>query len=315
MPKESLLIGIDGGATKTKGLITTAEGNEIATATGGSTNQYNIPLKEVRNNLQSIIENLLRQARSNVDAVRGICLGLAGVDKPEDAKRIHKLTREILPKADINVVNDSVIALYGGCLKPYGIIVISGTGSIAYGRNRRGEEFRAGGWGHILGDEGSGYAIGLQALRAVCRAADGRARSTLLSELILKALNLKSAVELIDWTKKIGGDKAQISSLSPIVEQAALAGDTTALNILNFEAEELVLAVQAVKRILFKRRETGIEVVVGGSNLCKSELYFNLFKKKAEKKLKEIKVILPRKEPVAGAILCLQLKYGFKKSE
>lgn len=315
MMRESLLIGIDGGATKTKGLITTAEGKEIATATGGSTNQYNISLKEVRNNLQSIIENLLRQARSSVDTVRGICLGLAGVDKPGDAKRIHKLAREILPQADINVVNDSVVALYGGCLKPYGIIVISGTGSIAYGRNRLGEEFRAGGWGHILGDEGSGYAIGLQALRVVCRAADGRVRSTLLSELILKALSLKSAVELIDWTKKIGGDKAQISSLSPIVERAALSGDTIALHILKSEAAELVLAVQAVKRTLFKRRETGIEVVVGGSNLCKSEIYFNLFKNQAEKKLKGIKVILPRKEPVAGAILYLQLKYGLIQSK
>ncbi|MCX7765441.1 MAG: hypothetical protein N2246_01885 [Candidatus Sumerlaeia bacterium] len=315
MSREPLLIGVDGGATKTKGIITTAEGREIGSATGGSTNQYNISLKEVKSTLHSIIEALLRQAHSTVDAVRGICLGLAGVDKPEDAKRIHKLAESILPGADINVVNDSVIALFGGCLKPYGIIVISGTGSIAYGRNRQGQEFRAGGWGHILGDEGSGYAIGLQALRAVCRASDGRARSTLLTELLLRALSLKSPVDLIDWTKKISGDKAQISSLAPIVEQAVLAGDRTANYILSCEASELVLAVQAVRRKLFKRNETDIEVVVGGSNLCKSEIYFKLFKNQAEKKLKGIKVIFPKKEPVNGAIFYLQLKYGLVKIE
>lgn len=308
--RKAFLIGIDGGATRTTGIIATEAGEEIATTTGGSTNPYTNTLDQVRWNLQEIIERLLNSAHGKINDVRGICLGLAGVDKPADADRIHNLTLSILPQADINVLNDSVIALYGGCLKPYGIIIISGTGSIAYGRNRQGLEFRAGGWGHILGDEGSGYAIGLNGLRAVCRAADGRGTLTLLTELLLHHLNLKRPVELMDWVKERSADKAKISSLAPLVLQAYEKGDKVAGKILKDAARELVISVRAVHRALFKSAEKDIEVVVGGSNLRKSKTYFKLFKELAEKKIASIKVIQPKREPIYGAILYLQIKYG-----
>lgn len=312
---KSFLIGIDGGATKTKGIITTEDGSEIGTVVGGSTNQYTNTIDLVKWNLQHIIDHLLDKAQATPNDVRGICLGLAGVDKPADAKRIYNLVSTILPQSDINVVNDSIIGLFGGCLKPYGIIVISGTGSIAYGQNREGDYFRSGGWGHILGDEGSGYAIALEGMRAVCRAADGRSRQTLITDFILRALRLKKPIELMDWVKEIGGDKAKISNLAPLVFKAYEKGDAVARKILKEQANELVVTVQAVYRSLFTRKDKDIEVVVGGSNLCKSKAYFELFKQQAEKKLRNIRVILPRKEPVYGAILYLQIKYGIVEIE
>jgi len=307
---KSLLIGIDGGATKTKGIIATEDGTEIGTVIGGSTNQYTNTMDLVKWNLQHIIEHLLNKAQAEPEDVRGICLGLAGVDKPADAKRIYNLVSTILPQSDINVVNDSMIGLYGGCLKPYGIIVISGTGSIAYGQNRYGDHFRSGGWGHILGDEGSGYAIALAGMRAVCRAADGRSRQTLITDFMLRMLHLKKPVELMDWVKEIGGDKAKISNLTSAVYQAHEKGDAVAGKILREQANELLVAVRAVYRALFKPKDKNIEVVVGGSNLCKNKAYFEMFKQQVEKKLCNVQVILPRKEPIYGAILYLQIKYG-----
>ncbi len=310
----SFLIGIDGGATNTRGVLTTEDGTEIATAQGGSSNQYTNSLDVVKWNLQTIIEHLLQEAGARLQEVRGICLGLAGVDKPADEKRIVHLVSSILPQSDINVVNDSVIALYGGVKKPYGIIVISGTGSISYGRNPRGKHFRTGGWGHILGDEGSGYAIALRALRAVCRATDKRAPKTLLTSLVLDELNLKQPIELMVWVKDVEGDKAKISGLAPLVYKAYETGDSVAESILVEEAQELTLAVQTVYRELFTSRDKDVEVVVGGSNLCKSDAYFTIFKNHTGKKLKGVTVIRPKTSPRDGAILFLRERYGLRHS-
>lgn len=308
--KKSFLIGIDGGATKTRGIITGEDGVELASATGGSTNQYTNTLEVVKWNLQTILDHLLRNTGGKIEDVRGICLGLAGVDKPADARRIQTMVASLLPQTDINVTNDSVIGLYGGCKKSYGIIVISGTGSIAYGRNKKGNEYRTGGWGHILGDEGSGYSIALHALRRICRAADNREDKTLLTDIILKGLNLKKPIELMDWVKDIEGDKAKISSLSPMVYEACAKDDKAALSIIEREAQELVIAVKAVHCTLFKTNREPLEVVVGGSNLIKSELYYGRFKQKTEEQIRGVEVILPRTNPVNGAILYLQLRYG-----
>merc|ERR1711964_171025 len=100
-----------------------------------------------------------------------------------------------------------------------GVIAISGTGSIVYGRNHGGKAARAGGWGHLLGDEGSGYDIGLQGLRAVVRMADGRQPSTLLIPEILTQISLTSPNQLVKWISKV--DKSQIAQLANSVFQAA----------------------------------------------------------------------------------------------
>ena len=152
----SYIIGIDGGATKSNGLIADTEGKEIGRCSGGPANPYVSSLDEVKNTVNDLVEELVKQAKVSRKDIEGLCVGLAGIDSPEDSQRAKDALQDLISKATVEAVNDSVIALIGGCLKYYGIIVISGTGSIAYGRNKKGEEVRAGGWGHILGDEGSG---------------------------------------------------------------------------------------------------------------------------------------------------------------
>lgn len=299
----SFVIGVDGGGTKTLGAIATEDGTILSQFEVGSSNPHSNSLDVVRENLGSLIKKLISDAKCSADDVTSIALGMAGVDRPEDRPMIVNLIREFLPKAEVTPVNDGVIALMGGALKPFGIIVISGTGSIAFGINEAGERVRAGGWGHILGDEGSGYGLSLQALRSVMMAFDGRIPPTKLTDLILGQLKLERPDQLLGWLRENNASKAEIASLSRLVHQAHEAGDAEATKIVNQEAEELSRTVEAVAKKLFPNGETGWEVIVAGGNLRKSDTYFAKFSDALAKKIPGVVVSRPRKEPVEGAVL------------
>lgn len=297
------VIGVDGGGTKTLGAIADLEGKIISQSEVGSTNHHSNPIEVVRGNLNALISNLLSAANAQASDVPCICLGMAGVDRPEDRPLIEGIVAEFLPQSRCVPVNDGVIALMGGALKPFGVIVISGTGSIAFGMNRAAERARAGGWGHILGDEGSGYQIALRALRAVCRAHDGRTGPTALREAILGHLNLDRPEQLLGWIKEIQASKAEIATLSRLVFEVAEGGDLIATQILEQEADELASAAEAVADKLFPGGETGWEVIVAGGNLRKNATFFGMFQRAIAERIPHTSVIQPRREPVEGAVL------------
>jgi N-acetylglucosamine kinase-like BadF-type ATPase len=143
-------------------------------------------------------------------------------------------------------VNDALIALQAGIGHEPGIVIVAGTGSIAYGRNARGEAARAGGWGYVLGDEGSAYWIGRLALRAVVRHADGRGRPTSLTPRLLAHFGAQRAGELIEKVYHEKLSPAAIAALAYHVQQARADGDTVATGILNRAADELTTAAAAV---------------------------------------------------------------------
>lgn len=297
------VIGVDGGGTKTLGAIADMDGNVIAQQEVGSTNHHSNPIEVVRGNLHTLISTLLNAAGAQPADVACICLGMAGVDRPEDRPLIEGIVGEALPQARCIPVNDGVIALVGGALKPFGVIVISGTGSIAFGLNEAGERARAGGWGHILGDEGSGYQIALRGLRAVCRAHDGRTGPTALREAMLGHLKLERPEQLLGWIKEIQGAKAEIATLSRLVFETSEKGDALATRILEEEAAELAEAARAVSEKLFPGKQGGWEIIVAGGNLRKSAHFFGMFQRAVAERLPGISVIQPRREPVEGAVL------------
>jgi N-acetylglucosamine kinase-like BadF-type ATPase len=305
------VIGVDGGGTKTCGILTTIDGKEIARVETGSTNHYSNPIETVRQNLSVLIHQLREAAPAQPNEIIAIGLGMAGVDRPDDHRLMTNLVREILPKTYVHLDNDAVIALQGGSRSGIGIIVISGTGSIALGMNIIGERARAGGWGNILGDEGSGYSIGLKGLRAVCRAHDGRVGATVLTALVTRQLEIADATGVLGWIKGNQGAKDQIAALSRLVFQAAISGDESAQCILAEEAEELALAAAAVAGKLFPNgadghplhAPDGYEVVVAGGNLRNSQEFFSLFQTAVARRLPGVSVVQPLREPVHGAIL------------
>jgi N-acetylglucosamine kinase-like BadF-type ATPase len=193
-----------------------------------------------------------------------ICLGIAGVDRASDEAVVRSIMRRIGYKAQILIVNDALIALQAGVGDAAGIVIVSGTGSIAYGRNDHGEASRAGGWGYVLGDEGSGYWIGRLALRAVVRHADGRGRVTSLTPRLLAHFEVERATELIHKVYHEELTPRSIAAVAKYVQHARDEGDIVATGILNRAADELMTAATAVMTRLELVERQFTVVLAGG---------------------------------------------------
>src|SRR4029077_11725627 len=176
------VLGIDAGGTKTVCLLADDRGAVVSEARGPGANLHAAGELAVEKVLHEVMEEAIGD-RPVVPAA--ICLGIAGVDRQDESQIVRAIMRRIGYKSRVLVVNDALIALVSGARDEAGIVIIAGTGSIVYGRNAAGEAARAGGWGHMIGDEGSGYWIGREAAAARMRAADGRGPATRLTREIL----------------------------------------------------------------------------------------------------------------------------------
>ena len=230
------VLGIDVGGTKTVCLLADDDERVIAEAREEGANLQGAGELALEKVLHSVMEKTLEGTGVIPSA---ICLGIAGVDRASDEAVVRSIMNRIGYKARILVVNDALIALQAGVGNGAGIVIVSGTGSIAYGRNDQGEASRAGGWGYVLGDEGSGYWIGRLALRAVVRHADGRGRVTSLTPRLLAHFGVTRATELIHkiYHEELG--PRSIAAVAKYVQHARDEGDTVATGILNRAADEL----------------------------------------------------------------------------
>src|SRR5204863_550463 len=210
------VLGIDAGGTKTVCLLADERGDVVAESRGPGANLHAAGEETVERVLQQVVGGAL-DGRPVVP--EAICLGIAGVDRRHEADRIAAIMRRIGHRSRVLVVNDALIALAAGAGDDPGIVIISGTGSIVYGRNDRVEAARAGGWGHMIGDEGSGYWIGREALAAVMRAADGRGPSTALTAEILRHFGVADVSHLPRIVYDREAPRMSVAALGPLVER------------------------------------------------------------------------------------------------
>src|SRR5438874_8990098 len=176
------VLGIDAGGTKTVCLLADGRGMIVSEGRGRGANLLAAGELGVEKVLHEVMETAIGDRAITPAA---ICLGIAGVDREDEARTVRAIMRRIGYKSRVLVVNDALIGLVAGARDEPGIAINAGTGSIVYGRNAAFEAARAGGWGHMIGDEGSGYWIGREALAAVMRAADGRGPESALTAQIL----------------------------------------------------------------------------------------------------------------------------------
>ena len=257
----SYMLGIDAGGTKTVCLLADDEGRILATSRSSGANLKTVGELGVEKVLHTVMDAVLAH-RDVVPAA--ICLGIAGVDRESDNRTMRAIMRRIALKTQTLVVNDALVALVAGVGDGPGVVLIAGTGSIAYGRDERNRAARAGGWGHILGDEGSGYWIGQRALSAVIRQADGRGRRTALTASILARFCLTSPSDLVPLVYDQGLPLPTVASLGELVQVARDAGDGEAAGILQAAADELVLAAASVVRRLDMSQASFTFVLAGG---------------------------------------------------
>jgi N-acetylglucosamine kinase-like BadF-type ATPase len=241
------VIGIDAGGTKTVCQLADGQGTIIAEARASGANLQAVGELEVEKVLHQVMEEALGDSGIVPDA---ICLGIAGVDRPQDAAVVRAIMKRIGYKARVLVVNDALVALESGAPGQPGVVIISGTGSISYGRNAAGVAARSGGWGYVLGDEGSGYWIGRAALRAVLREADQRGKATALTPLLLQRFGVERPQGLIHEVYHTNLKPSAIGALAQCVQQAFTQGDEVAIGILRGAANELESAALSVARRL-----------------------------------------------------------------
>ena len=255
------VIGIDAGASKTVCLLADGQGTVIATARGTGANLQAVGELQV----EKVLHEVMEQALGDRDLVpSAICLGIAGVDRPDDHAIVRGIMKRIGFKARVVIVNDALVALEAGAPDVAGVVIIAGTGSIAFGRNRAGEAVRSGGWGYVLGDEGSGYWIGRAAIRAVLRAADQRGPRTLLTEMLLDHFQVHQPQDLLHAIYRQHSAPAAIGGLAGCVQAAFREADPAAIGILRAAANELEGSALSVARRLDLTSETFTFVLSGG---------------------------------------------------
>lgn len=317
MSAEKLLIGIDGGGSKTLALLANADGRILGRATAGSSNYHTVGKEQAFAALESAIAGSFADAGINVQPLDALCMGLAGVQplaalcmglagvaRPEDRALLLAWAEERFPGVPIALNNDSELVLAAGTPAGWGIALICGTGSIVLGRSRDGKSTRSDGWGFLLGDLGSGFAIGKAALQAVLAAHDGRAPATALSERILRECSLAAPPDLVRWVYRERIPTAEIAALAPLVEQAAETGDGIAQAILQQAGNQLADSVQAVAtRLSFSG---AIPLAMAGGVILRSRQIADCFRHAAAEKGLLLEPITPVLEPAIGAIRIAQ---------
>jgi N-acetylglucosamine kinase-like BadF-type ATPase len=255
------VLGIDAGGTKTVCLLADADGNIVAHARGGGANLQASGELEVEKVLHGVMDEAIGDGDLRPDAV---CLGIAGVDRPADANAVRGIMHRLGFKSRTLIVNDALVALVAGVGDNPGVVLVAGTGSIAYGRDGAGRAARSGGWGYLLGDEGGGFWIGRSALAAVVRQFDGRGPATMLTDLVLEEMRLANPTELIHAIYDKGLQRRAIAGIAALVQKAADGGDAMASEILARAGTELAAAAASVIGRLGMRGDMFRTVLAGG---------------------------------------------------
>ena len=244
------LLGVDGGGTSTEAWLAEPGCRVLGRGNSGPSNAKAVGLETARQALDAAIRGAFDDANLPPALVDVACLGLAGFDRPGDRRILAGWAEEAGWAHRLVLANDGDLVIAAGTPEGWGIGVIAGTGSIAVGRSQNGRTARAGGWGHHIGDEGSAYAVVLDALRLVARRADGRdpppAGRDELTERLCAALGVTQASQIVTAIYAPDFDRSRMASLAPEVLASCLASPETAQRLLipaGWALAEMVVAV------------------------------------------------------------------------
>jgi len=309
MKPSHYVIGIDGGGTKTLAIISDLKGNILAQHVSGPTNFQVVEFDRSARVLLSLIRECCDSVSASPKNIRATTIGLAGAGRPNDQKRMAMGLKKLLASKKIRlrkvrIESDARVALEGAFKGDAGIILIAGTGSIAFGKDEKGRVHRVGGWGRILGDEGSGYFIGRQALIAVCRELDGRSAATSLTSLLARKFRLRKPSDIIT---AVYGNSLDFSTLAPLVMEASQEGDAAATEIVQLSALALT---EHVRALVLKFRSAEAKVVrkkiplsfIGGLVANETPLRRALCRQ-IGMALPDIETIAPMAPPAYGAVV------------
>ncbi len=303
----SYVLAVDGGGTKTKIVCADDQGTVVGEGLSGPTNLTATSLGAASFNLKEAIRQATQDLPEGWSALKMV-MGVAGIDSPAEEQVARDVFSQVLQYyqiAELELVNDTVIALASGSEREDALVLVAGTGSNCYGTNSRSEEARAGGMDFLISDEGSGYAIGREVLRAAIRSYDGRSAKTALEQLVLQQFGLSSMADIKQAVYNPTLGKAEVAELATLCIKAQDQGDEIAGGILEAAVAELITMVQAVATKL-ALVESGFDcVLVGGVTTV--PYVSDLLRQQLTQLYPSIQIVVPTREPVYGA-LSLALK-------
>jgi N-acetylglucosamine kinase-like BadF-type ATPase len=306
----ALVLGIDGGGSKSTAAISDGL-SVLSTHTAGGSNLNWASKEDVRFALSEAVRGALFAAGVGAPMIGSVCAGLAGASSPEHARLISEVLAELLPHSAIQVVGDNVIALESAFPGAAGMVCIAGSGSVAFGRNERGEYARAGGWGGLVSDEGSGFWIGRRAVSLCLRALD-MGRSTNLIPLIMSHWQIATREQLVQHCRH--EEAANFADLFPVVLAVADGGDAMANEILTVAGIELARIAQVVLRRLWVGRSR-VEIALAGGVFTASARVRHVFANIVRFDRPEVSIRMSSHSPVRGALYLAQRALGTSESD
>lgn len=268
----ALVLGLNAGGTRTVALLAEAgSGAVLGRGVGGPGNIRAVGAARVTESVAAATAAAFADAGREPGPVAAVAIGAAGAARPDDRAAVEECLRAVIAAERYAVTNDAAIALRAAVPSGPAALLIAGTGSIGYGRAADGREVRAGGWGYLLDDDGSAYAVGLAGLSAILRAHDGRRPQTALRGALLAAAGLAAPEEIIGWVYRQPTPRDEIAALAPVVADAARAGDQVAVGIVAAAGEALGALAVAVLRQLGAVASATIPLVTDGGFLHVSE--------------------------------------------
>jgi N-acetylglucosamine kinase-like BadF-type ATPase len=305
MTADQLILGIDGGGSKTLAWLAVRPGGAphvVGRGTAGPSNPQSIGFEACFNSLDRAVASAFLDASMEAGPVASAVLALAGSDREGNRRRLRQWADRCRLAHRFQVVHDALPVLAAGSPEGWGVALIAGTGSFAFGVSRDGCTARAGGWGYLFGDEGSGYAIALSGLRAAAKSADGRGPKSELTQAFCQELDLKQPSELIERVYSMASDRAAVAALAKTVTEVASQGDRVAWDIVDQAASELAAMVAAIVRRLDFARDDYPLALAGSAILASRDLMEQLQIHLGKAAVEPAKIAgVP--DPVLGAVL------------
>lgn len=295
-----LIVGVDGGGTKTKVIVADEQGQELATATGGGSAARPGQTTQAAEMIAATVAEALASCERTGEVPRVLCAGLAGAGREPERQAVREALVRLEVADHVMIEPDATVALEDAFGDGPGILLVSGTGSSCFGRSPTGQFNRCGGWGLNIGDEGSGAWIGRKTLSIVAAAADGREPETALLPAVLAALELESSDGLVFWASH--ADPAALAKLAGTVVTVAATGDLRANSLLALAAEELVTHVRALARQLFNDERAAIPVALAGGLMERGSFLRKLVETRLKSAVPGAVVRAEPVVPVRGAV-------------
>ncbi|MDQ7817259.1 MAG: BadF/BadG/BcrA/BcrD ATPase family protein [Melioribacteraceae bacterium] len=301
------LIGLDGGGTKTKCVVTDFDLIPLYDCQGGPSNFLIIGTELVSETILSLILESTSNLGILPDDIASIFIGTTGAGRESDALKLKNDFIQFSGKKGydfktFNVDSDARIALEGAFSGGPGALLIAGTGSIIFGKNQSNNIFRVGGFGRLLGDEGSGNTIGRKGLNEVAKEFDGRGAKTLMSELLKRDFGINDSSQLITEVYRNNFD---LAAFAPKVIEAAQNNDEVAIKILEEESDQLILHVKSMINLI---GDEAMKLCLVGGTITIDNLYSKMFKAKIELHTPEVKITQAENPPEIGAVLMAKTK-------